>query len=186
MNLSPTPIGWGPRMGGSMFQAAPFSASLGRAESSQLGQNDQQWFARAKAAVAAYDDLWARTQMIANKTYREELARKYHTTPEDRDGALYRRNSVAYNVAQAESYTPVNYVIYAQSQQQNRVTKLEDWNADFREDVQYGEQQYGLLPAPEIIEQVTTVTKTEAPSWLLPVGIGVGALIIGALLLGGD
>jgi hypothetical protein len=186
MNISPTPIGWGSRLGGSMFQSAPFSANLGRTEPKQLGQVDQQWFARAKSGVAAYDDLWARTQRIANKTYREELSKKYHTKPEDQDGALYRRNSVAYNVSQAESYTPVNYVIYAQSQQQNRVKKLEDWNTDFREDVEYGEKQYGILPEPVIIEQVVTVTKTETPTWLLPVGIGIGALIIGALLLSRD
>lgn len=186
MNLSGQPIGWGARTGASMFQHAPFSANLGNPERKQLGQVDQQWFARAKAGVAAYDDLWARTQLIGNKTYREQLAAKYHTKPEDQDGALYRRNSVAYNISQAESYTPVNYRLFAISQQQNRVSKLEDWNQDFREDVESGELEYGILPAPEIIERVTTLTTTEIPKWVLPVGIGVAALIIGSLLLGGD
>lgn len=186
MNISPTPIGWGPRMGSSMFQAAPFSANLGRTEKKQLGQVDQQWFARAKAAVAAYDELWARAQLVANKSYREQLTAKYHTKPEDSDGALYRRNSVAYNISQAESYTPVNYRVYAESQQQNRVSKLEDWVKDLRKDVEYGEKEYGILPAPEIIERVTTLTKTEVPGWVLPAGIGLGVLIIGALLFGGD
>ena len=185
MNLSGMPISRNASMGGSMFQTAPFSANLGRQEK-QLGQVDQQWFSRAKASVASYDDLWARAALVANKSYREQLAAKYHTKPEDQDGAFYRRNSVAYNVSQAESYTPVNYVLYAQSQQQNRVTKLEDWNKDFRHDVEYGEKEYGILPAPEVIEQVTTVTKTELPGWVLPVGLGIGALIIGALLFGGD
>jgi hypothetical protein len=184
MKLSGTPIGWGPRNGSSMFQTAPFSANLGR--SPKLGQEDQQWFARAKAGVAAYDDLWARTQQIANQTYREQLAGKYHTKPEDQDGALYRRNSVAYNVSQAESYTPVNYRLYAQSQQQNRVSNLEDWNSDFRKDVEYGEKSYGILPAAQVIEQTTTVTQTQTPGWLIPAGIGLGVIIIGALLFGGD
>lgn len=187
MNLSGMPIGRNANMGGSMFQRAGFAPAMGTQKPKpNLGQVEQQWFTRAKAGVAAYDDLWARTQLIGNKTYREQLASKYHTKPEDQDGALYRRNSVAYNVSQAESYTPVNYRIFAESQQQNRVTKLEDWNSDFRKDVEYGETNYGVLPAPEVIEQVTTVTKTEVPAWLLPAGLGLGALIIGALLFGGD
>lgn len=184
MNLSGMPIGRGQRTGASMFQTAPFSANLGL--SPQLGQEDQQWFARAKAGVAAYDDLWARTQQIADKTYREQLASKYHTKPEDQDGALYRRNSVAYNVSEAESYTPVNYRLYAVGQQQIRVSKLEDWNSDFRKDVEYGEKAYGTLPAPQVIEKTTTVTETKTPGWLIPAGIGLGVLIIGALLFGGD
>lgn len=187
MNLSGAPIGRNANMGGSMFHRSGFAPVMGSpAPKPNLGQDEQQWFTRAKAGVAAYDDLWARTQLIANKTYREQLASKYHTKPEDQDGALYRRNSVAYNVSEAESYTPVNYRVFAQSQQQNRVTKLEDWNSDFRKDVEYGEKTYGLLPAPEVIEQTTTVTQTEVPGWLLPAGIGLGALIIGALLFGGD
>lgn len=186
MNLSGMPIGRNSNMGGSMFQRSGFSPVMGAAPKPQLGQVEQQWFTRAKTGVAAYDDLWARTQLIGNKTYRKQLSEKYHTKPEDQDGALYRRNSVAYNISEAESYTPVNYRVYAQSQQQNRVTKLEDWNTDFRTDVEYGEREYGVLPAPEIIEQTTTITKTEIPGWLLPAGVGIGALIIGALLFGGD
>lgn len=184
MNLSGMPVGWGPRMSASMFRSAPFAPTLGRKDPApkSLDQTaEQQWFARAKAAVGQYDELWAKTQQIANKTYREELAAKYHTTPEDRDGALYRRNSVAYNIAQAESYTPVNYLVF-QSQQQNRVTKLEDWNQDFKEDVEYGSQQYGLLPEAQVIEKLTTVTQTEAPAWLLPAGLGLGALVLGMIL----
>lgn len=172
-----------------MFRTAPFSPSLGRTnqqsngQQQQLGQTDVQWFSRAKAAVALYDELWARTQQIANKTYREELASKYHTTPDDRDGALYRRNSVAYNISQAESYTPVNYLVF-QSQQQNRVSKLEAWNKDFREDVEHGITEYGLLPEPQVIEKVTTrvQTQTETPEWLLPAGLGVGAFLLGLVL----
>lgn len=180
-------------MGGSMFHRSGFAPVMGSLRSKlQLGEDEQQWFTRAKAAVMAYDDLWTRTQLINNQTYREQLASKYHTKPEDQDGALFRRNSVAYKVSEAESYTPVNYQIFAQSQQQDRVTKLEGWNSDFRKDVEYGEKVYGLLSAPEVISQPASinqsapVTQTEVPGWLLPAGIGLGALIIGALLFGGD
>lgn len=165
-----------------MFQSAPF---LGRQESNgSLGQNEQQWFARAKAAVADYDELWARTQQIANKTYREQVAAKYRPPAVDQNGALYRRNSVAYNISQAESYTPVNYLIYNESQQQSRVSKLEDFNKGFREDVKFGEKEYGILDSAQVIEN--TILKSETPAWVLPTAIGAGLMIVGLLFLGGD
>lgn len=185
MNVSQVPVGWGPRQSASMFRSVPFSPVLGQKEGprQELGQQaEQQWFARAKAAVAQYDELWAKTQQIANKTYREELATKYHTDPSDPDGALYRRNSVAYNLSQAESYTPVNYLVYSTSQQQNRVSKLENWNSDFKEDVNYGSTQYGLLDEPQVIERTSTITETKAPEWLMPAGLGLGAFLLGMVL----
>lgn len=173
MNLTATPIGFGPRMGGSMFRQSPFVNSMsGSPKRPELGENDQQWFARAKAAVAQYDDLWARAQVIKDAAYVAQLTTKYHANPEDPRGAIYRRNAVAYNVAQAESQTPVNYALYQDPKQMERVTKLEEVLASFRKDVEAGES------APS--------TQASAPSWLVPVGVGVGVLLLGALLLGGD
>lgn len=184
MNLSGMPVGWGPRMSASMFRSAPFfSPTLGQREPAKtLGANEQQWFGRAKAAVAQYDELWAKTQQIGNQTYREELAGKYHTTPADSDGALYRRNSVAYNISQAESYAPVNYKVFEPSAQQDRVSKLDEWNKDFKNDVDHGVQQYGLLASPQAIEKLASTPQTEPPAWLLPAGLGVGAFVLGMIL----
>lgn len=194
MNLSGAPIGRNANMGGSMFHRSGFAPVMGTPlQKTRLGEDEQQWFTRAKAAVAAYDDLWNRTQLINNSTYRDQVATKYHTKPEDQAGALFRRNSVAYKVSESESYTPVNYQVFTQIQQQDKVTKLEDFNSDFKKDVEYGEKVYGLLSAPEtpvqtIVTQPTTTPAAQpgVPGWLLPAGIGLGALIIGALLLGGD
>jgi len=164
-------------MGGSMFRQGPFVNSMnGSPKRKELGENDQQWFARAKAAVAQYDDLWGRAQQIKDAAYGNQLTAKYHGNPEDPSGALYRRNAVAYNVAQAESQTPVNYTIYQDPKQQERVTKLEEVLTSFRKDVEAGES--ADLAAPS--------AQTGTPSWLVPVGVGVGVLLLGALLLGGD
>lgn len=183
IKLTTAPVSWGSRLNGSMFQAAPFSEASSR---KGLGQNEQQWFARAKAAIAEYDELWARTQQIANKTYREQVAAKYHPSASNQEGALYRRNSVAYNVSQAESYTPVNYLVYNDSQQQNRISKLEEFNRGFRQDVEFGEKEYGILPAPEIIEKTSSVTVQQVPGWVVPAAIGAGLLIVGLVFFTGD
>jgi len=186
ISLTPRPVGWTARTGGSMFQYAPFSSGLGAPVAKQLGQADQQWFARAKASVASYDDLWARAQQISDQAYRDQLAAKYHTKPEDQAGALYRRNSVAFDVSQAESFSPVKYSIYTDSAAQDKVTKLEGWNDQFRGDVEHGEQAYGTQAKPGPVDQTATLKETKLPGWVLPVGIGLGILVIGALLFGGD
>lgn len=170
-------------MSGSLFQDSPFSKN---GQQKGLGQNEQQWFARAKAAVAEYDELWARTQQIANKTYREQIAAKYHPSANNQEGALYRRNSVAYNIAQAESYTPVNYLVYNDGQQQNRVSKLEEFNRGFRKDVEFGEKEYGILPEPAVIERTTTIVSPQTPAWVIPAAVGAGLLVVGILLFNAD
>lgn len=148
----------------------------------QLGQSDQTWYNRAKAAVAKYDQLVDRASRIANRTYRENLFALYHSDPKDTDGAWYRRDRVAADVAQAESYTPINYLIYGVERRQNRVEKLEDWNHDFRQDVKWGEEEYGVLPEPQIITEERIVeVPGAAPGWVLPVSLGLGAIAVAAL-----
>lgn len=182
MNFTPSPIGWGARMGGSMFQPAPFTNGLGKSSPKpNLGQNGQTWFTRGKASVVQYDDLWARTELIANKTYREELAGEYHSSPDNKDGSLFRRNTVAYNIGQAESYTPVNYPIFEKSDVQGRVEKLEAWNHRFRDAVKYGESEYGILDKPETIERIITVEKTDIPGWVIPAGVVAVFVVLGII-----
>lgn len=170
----------GPR--GSLFHGS--STDVFGLGSASLGQRSaQNWYAYAQNEVKQYDDLIVRAQKIANKAAREEILKDYHGDPTDRDGALYRRNSVAANLQQANSYTPTNYVIYEQDQVQNRVEKLNDWNKDIKEDVEEAEAYYGSLPAPQVIETTTTLTQTQVPGWVTPVVLG--ALAVGAASLFG-
>lgn len=167
----------GPR--GSLFQGSTTDI-FGLGESPYLGQrNAQQWYDYAKREVRQYDELIVRARKIANKAARDQIIRTYYGDPADQSGALYRRNSVAANIANAESYTPINYVIYQQDQAQNRVEKLNDWNKDLGAAVKYAEDYYGVLPNPQVIETTTTVSET--PGWVTPVVIG--ALGLGALSL---
>lgn len=163
----------GPR--GSLFQASSTDTfGLGRAT---LGRNAQDWYGYAKSEVGQFDSYLVRARKIANKDARESLIRAYYGSPSDQDSGSYRRNSVASNIAEAESYTPINYVVYDQSRVQNRVAKLNDLNKSFGSAVNAAEDTYGSLPAPQVIETLTTVSET--PAWVMPVV--VGALGVAAL-----
>jgi len=153
-----------------------------------LGQTPEEWYARAKAAVAEFDNLAARTAKVANKAERERIAKDFGlTNPADSDKAMYRRNDVAQTIAQVESYSPPNYLIYSVGQRaRNKVQALENWNSDFRSQVKTAEDTYGILPEPQVIEKVVQVpggaAAAPATNWTLPIVIGGGAVILAAAL----
>lgn len=166
----------GPRS--SMFAGAAsdiFSMGAGK----MGARSDAEWYAEAKEEVAEYDDLVMRTRKIANKPVREQLAAEYFGDPNDDDSAVYRRNSVASNIAEAEQYTPVNALVFGQPTVLARVQKLKDWNASFKDDVLAAEAAWGSLPAPQVIETISTVQVSTVPGWV-PVVV-VGALGLAAL-----
>ena len=163
-----------------MFQSAPFSGA-------KLGQIEQQWFARAKAAVAAFDDLYLRARSLASPKVRGEIIRTYVGDASSPDSGLYRRNSVAYNISQAESYTPINYLIFG-AQQQNRVEKLEDLNRTLETEVKASESIQGVLPEPVTIERVVEIPgpTTVQKNLVVPIVIGTLALALVGYLVFGD
>lgn len=179
MRLVPVALGWSPRAGGSIFSPAPFSVPA--LAGSRLGQTEQQWFARAKAAVVKYDSLVGRARRIASPPYRESILARYGGDPNDQASAVYRRNSVAYNVAEAESYTPVNYLVFQPDRVRNRVEKLEDWNRNFEAEVVAAESSYGVLPEPVVVERVVERPGPAAPP---PADLTV-PLVVGGLVLAG-
>jgi hypothetical protein len=169
-----------------MFQSAPFSTGAARPAIGSLGQVEQQWFARAKTAVAKFDELEARARSIAAPGVRSQVFSEFVGDAADPESALYRRNSVAYNVAQAESYTPINYLVF-DSRQQNRVEKLEDWVRKLDTEVVAAEKLYGTLPEPVVVERVVERTTAPAASNLtVPIVAGAFALIVLGYLVFGD
>lgn len=148
-----------------------------------LGQStDQQWFEEAKQQVGKYDTLVDRLRKIANKQVREQMAQTFMGDPANPDSGLYRRNSVASDVAEAESFTPVNYFVYGVSRRRNRVTKLREITHDMNEDVRNAEATWGSLPAPQIIERVVEVQVPGEATPIVPILIG-GAAVVGVLAL---
>lgn len=179
MNIFPIVLGWSPRAGGSVFAPAPFSAPPSLTGGRRLGQTEQQWFSRAKTAVTTYDLLVDRAKRIASLQLRNSILARFTGNPGDQESAIYRRNSVAYNVGEAESYNPVNYLIFGQDRVRSRVEKLETWNRDFEEEVAVAEAAYGILPEPVIVERVVQRrAPTEPTDLTVP-------FVIGGLVLAG-
>lgn len=149
-----------------------------------LGQSEQQWYAEAKSQVAKFDQLVERTRRIANRDAREELVSDYGLDdPTNREKGLYTRNGVESNIVRAESYTPINYVLYSKREITNRVGRLQDYTSDFARDVKYAEDTYGILPEPVVIERIVTVPGAAAPTnWTVPLVIAGGGVILAAAL----
>jgi len=169
----------GPR--GTMFHgSATDSFSVGRISlgESDLGVNTTGLarYELAKKELAQYDSLVERVKRIGNKAAREQIIDTYGLSePDNKDKSLYARNVVASDLANAESYTPINYDIYtAPGPAKNRPGRLQDWNSSFAKDVKYAEDTYGILPEPQVIERTTTVS--QVPAWVMPVTIGALAV----------
>src|SRR3990170_989043 len=90
----------------------------------------REWYERAVRKIGEYDGLVARAQRIGNQSVRRDILARYHADPNDQSGAWYARNAVASNVAEAEAYTPTNYLVFRGSTQQGRVDRLDGFVED--------------------------------------------------------
>lgn len=164
----------GPR--GSLFHGSATDSF--RMGSPALGANmvGQERYNEARKQLATFDSLVERAKRIANKQAREDVINTFGLSqPDNKDKALYMRNAVAYDLSNAESYTPINYDIYTSpGPAKSRPAKLKDFNSDFESAVKYAETTYGSLPEPVVIERTTTINQT--PGWVLPVTIGAVAI----------
>lgn len=144
--------------------------------SASLGAGGQAIYDEGKKQVELFDSFVAQTKHFADKAYRAQLIDTYGLAePENKDKALYMRNATAASLAKADSYMPINYLVFeGPGPDKNRPRKLEEFNVDFAKDVKYGLANYDLLPDAQIIERTTTVSTT--PGWVLPVTIGAVAV----------
>jgi hypothetical protein len=168
-------------LGSSTFSMSPFQG-LGEAPKS-LGQDEQVWYSRGKTAVAEYDNLWERAQKIARKEVHDDLQRKYHGDPNDKDGALYQRNSLDYTLAQAEANAQkTNYEAFGRRFGQNMVLRLEKWNDKFKPDVVVAETTYGTVPVGQFSGNTATTETSTLPSWAIPALVMSGLAVVGVLV----
>lgn len=176
--MRPFPVAWQARSPFTAPFAATRHASLGRAA---LGETEMSWFTRAKAAVAKYDDLSARAAKIADRAYSTGVLGRFRGNPSDPKGAFYRRNSVAFAVAEAESAQPVNYLVFSRPEIQERVNQIERWNREFESAVTSGEERHGVMQS---LGQAAPAAPAAAPPEPCPFSLlALGAVALGAGVL---
>lgn len=154
-----------------------------------LGQTAEQYYNDAKKEIARFDSYVERVKRLANQASREEIIDEYGLTePDNKEKALYMRNALASDVAQADRFrTATGEIPYEQGfpvrgPSRGRVDKLHDWNRYLSRDVKYSETTYGVLPEPVVIERLVQVPGA-APSVLPYVLVGGG--VLAALLVAG-
>lgn len=150
-----------------------------------LGQNDaQQYYVDAKNLIAEFDQLAAIVPRISAIQVRNQIASDYGLNdPTDKDKAMYMRNALASDVANAEKYTPIAYEqgFPTHGPARGRVTKLRNFIGDFRGAVKDAEAQYSLLPTPQVIEKTVTVPGG-GTNWTIPLVVAGGGIAVAALL----
>lgn len=151
---------------------------------------NQDWYNRAKREIAQFDGYVERLRRLASRPVREDLWKTYVGDPADSESGAYRRNTVAWHITEAESYTPINYLVFGADDPgmrvRNRVTKLDSLNSAFKADLDSAEATYGLLPEPQIIEKIIEVrvpgAPVAAPFPLVPVLVVGGVAVVGLVL----
>lgn len=140
-----------------------------------LGLTAQEWYTRAKEALAQYELLLKKLDTIDNKTERDNI-RAWLGKPEDENRATYRYNTVkqdsTYDVARE------GVGAYNEDRRQGRVEKLEAFNKDFKDMVDQALKVHGVrLPGETRIE-----TREVESSLTTPILIGAGVVTAGILI----
>jgi len=166
------PVGWG-----AFLPAVTIAVRHPAMAGARLGaRTPREWYERAVRKVAEYDGLVARAQRVANESVRRDLLARYHADPNDRNGAWYARDAVASNVAEAQVYTPINYLVFRDSPQQGRVDRLDGFVEDMAGDVADAEAAWGIIPEPTVIRDVIQSPLT------VPILVGAGIVAVALLV----
>ena len=167
----------------SVVQSTGFHPTL--AGGSWLGQTPEEWYRRAKAALAKFDNLLSRTSMIAAKVEREKIL-KWVDTAANTDSPAYRYATVRSDLqTDVEAYTPPAINAYQVERRTNRIEKLENINSEFEEMVTNAENIYGKLPEPTVVNRETIIqlpAETQGSNWTLPLLIGGGAIAVALVI----
>lgn len=167
----------------SVEQTRTFHPSL--AGGSWLGQSSAEWYARAKASLARFDEILTRTARIANQTERNRIL-GWVGKASTQDTPAYRYATVKNDLQESvEAHTPPAIDAYKVTRLQHRIEKLENYNNEFGTMVSNAENVYGKLAEPVVIERERIVSTTGGETktnWTLPLVIGGGAVAVAILV----
>jgi len=163
----------------SLVQSVGFHPTL--AGGFRLGATPAEWYSRAKAAIATFDNLLTRASMIAARSSRE-LIIGWVGTAANADTPAYRYATVKSDLqTDVEAYTPPAINAYQVERRTNRIEKLDEINEKFEAQVASAENLYGKLPEPVIVNRETIVNlpaESTGSNWTLPIAIGGGAIAV--------
>lgn len=152
----------------------------------RLGQTNQEWYRRAKAAVAQYQGLLVRTSQVAARAAREEILRwvgdqAVAGTP------AYRYASVVSDLQfDVERFSPVNVDAYSVPRRRGRVEELESMNQEFARKVVEAESFYGTLPPPQVVTVPgpgrAVPAPADGPDLTVPLMVAGGGLVAAFVL----
>lgn len=147
-----------------------------------LGQTNEEWYRRAKDAVAKYQQLLLRLGQVANQTARADIMR-WLGDPAVAGTPAYRYQTVVSDLqTDVERFRDpitgmVNVAAYSVERRRGRVRELEDNNRLLEQQVAEAERVYGVLPGPRVI---TVPGPARGPDLTVPLVLGGG---VAALLL---
>lgn len=158
--------------------AAPGDPQTLGAPQAALGQTAQEWYTRAKAAVAAYEELRDNVlPRIANLQARADIAAWLGTVYQD-ESPEYRWASVVGNITYRVAEEGVG--AYNVEHRQNRVVKLENVVEEFRTKVgAAGALLPPVEPPPEPGAPQPPVTFADIGT---PIAYGLGAIAFAVLI----
>lgn len=118
-----------------------------------LGSKEEEYYAKAKASLAKYNELLSRIDRVANKESRDALKAQVGSAASE-SSIAYRASSVQQDVSEAEKWSPPNTYVWSISRRQGRVDELASMVTGLEPQVAEAEKRFGVLPGP------VSVTKT--------------------------
>lgn len=159
------------------------SAPMGLGNVYSLGQTpeEQEWYARAKSAVAHWEMLNARVYLIADLGARQSII-SWIGSLNIPDSPAERYQTVVNNILVAEKTVPATITNYGGRQWQNRVGHLEDFNDDLDARIVNAEKTYGTRPPPTPGLPPVSGAKTDYTLPLVIGGAAIGVVVLVSLL----
>ncbi len=143
-----------------------------------LGQTAEDWYTRARSAIARFDFLKGQIGSIDNASARAAIGTWLGDVSID-DSPEYRYNTVVYNYVTTVGEFGITGTYddpERGASRQNRITKLEDVNEVFNERIATAQAVHGTQPVPGVAPGIKPPAK---PTDLtVPILIGAGAIAL--------
>jgi hypothetical protein len=141
-----------------------------------LGQTAQEWYDKAKAALARYEFLIKQMDTIGSQNAINQI-KVWLGDPSIPDSPSYRYTTVKSDFTQDVAAEGVG--AYNVERRQNRVEKLEDFNGEFKDLIEEALKEFGTR---RIVTRPGERVEVEGPDLTLPILGGAAAVALAIVL----